>query len=126
MGIQLLVTAAIGHIKKYFNIQHTWGFNCWLPQQLDISRNTLIYNTHRKYRRKKMYFVTEQFYQMPSEGIFSLISSLFGQSVQTKKETQGQSLGQPSLLDLHLAERNRHQHHLQIQQIRDDRRRRQG
>merc|ERR1711872_1027475 len=29
------------------------GFNCWLLQQLDISRNTLIYNTHRKYRRRK-------------------------------------------------------------------------
>merc|ERR1712133_36635 len=56
MGIQLLVTAAIGHIKKYFNIQHTWGFNCWLPQQLDISRNTLIYNTYRKYRRRKNVF----------------------------------------------------------------------
>merc|ERR1712064_236710 len=103
MGVQLLVTAAIGHIKKYFNIQHIGNIE-----------------------EEKMYFVTEQFYQMPSEGIFSLISSLFGQSVQTKKDTQGQSLGQPSLLDLHLAERNRHQHHLQIQQIRDDRRRRQG
>merc|ERR1711945_69655 len=32
------------------------GFNCWLPQQLDISRNTLIYNTHRKYRRRKNVF----------------------------------------------------------------------
>merc|ERR1712189_60808 len=60
MGIRLLVTAAVGHIKKYFNTQH-----------IEII---------------KMYFVTEQFYQLPSEGIFSLISSLFGQSAQTKKE----------------------------------------
>merc|ERR1712227_39755 len=100
MGIQLLVTAAIGHIKKYFNTTHIGNIE-----------------------ETKMYFVTEQFYQMPSEGIFSLISSLFGQSVQTKKDT---TQGQPSLLDLHLAERNQNQHHLQIQQIRDDRRRRQG
>lgn len=69
-----------------------------------------------------MYFVTEQFYQLPSEGIFSLISSLFGQSAQTKKE--GQTQGQPSLLELHLAERNQIQHH--NQQIRVDRSRRQG
>merc|ERR1712133_31458 len=37
------------------------GFNCWLPQQLDISRNTLIYNTHRKYRKKKCILLPNSF-----------------------------------------------------------------
>jgi len=57
-----------------------------------------------------MYFVTEQFYQLPSEGFFSMISSLI--YPQTKKnETEKQ----PRLLQLHLAETRR-----------EDRRRRQG
>ena len=69
----------------------------------------------------KMYFVTEQFYTIPSEGIFSLISTLFGQNVTTKKED-----GQPSLLELHLADSHNNNNHNNFHRTRDEKKRRQG
>ena len=47
----------------------------------------------------EMYFVTGQFYQQPTKGIFSTVSALRGG--QGKEETGKQ---QPSLLELHIAD----------------------
>ena len=80
-------------------------------------QNTYRFNSswrNHSYDRT-MYFVTEQFYQLPSEGIFSMISSLIYPPTK-KNETERQQ--QPSLVQLHIAEAQR--------QNREDKRRRQG
>ena len=62
-----------------------------------------------------MYFITEQFYQLPTEGLFSVLSTaIFGQNDTTKKE---ETRRQPRLLELHIA---------QLNQRNEERRRRQG
>merc|ERR1712211_76947 len=80
MGIRQLDSSTVGHYRR--NIYY--------------SRN----NSHLII----MYFVTGQFYTVPSEGIFSLIKlSLFGHSGTTKNEDRNR---QPRLLELHLAQCN--------------------
>merc|ERR1712227_1107676 len=76
MGIRRLETTAVGQIFK---------------EQHKTSSLKAI----------NMYFVKAQFYQIPSDGLFSLISSLLGQ-----KSTSTKSSG-PSLLELHLLEMRR-------------------
>ena len=80
-------------------------------------QNTYRFNSYRRTHsyNRTMYFVTEQFYQLPSEGIFSMISSLIYPPTK-KNETERQQ--QPSLVQLHIAEAQR--------QNREDKRRRQG
>lgn len=89
-SIRRLETTAVGHtFKQYLEQQKT-------------SLQTFI-----------MYFVSEQFYQIHSDGLISLISSLLW-----NKSTSTKSNG-PSLMELHLEERNQ-------QRARDEKKRRQG
>ena len=53
-----------------------------------------------------MYFITEQFYQLPTEGIISVLTAaFFGQNATTNTKNE-EARPQPRLLDLHLAQLN--------------------
>ena len=107
-----------GHVTTIFKLSFSqFSF----IRQLDSStvghyrRN--IYYSRNNSHLIIMYFVTGQFYTVPSEGIFSLIKlSLFGHSSTTKNEDRNR---QPRLLELHLAQCNQNR-------LCEDRRRRQG
>merc|ERR1712203_578755 len=54
---------------------------------------------------QRMYFITEQFYQVHPEGFLSVLTAaLFGQNKTTKNQEEAGR--QPRLLDLHLASIN--------------------
>lgn len=59
-------------------------------------------------KTKNMYFITEQFYQLPIKGFLTdILTSIFGRA--TPNENNEKTRQKPRLLDLHLAEINQRQ-----------------
>ena len=87
-----------------------WTGSHFLPALNPISFRTVLPFQCWTFSRKQtnMYFITEQFYQLPIKGFLTdLLTSIFGRS--TPNENNEKTRQKPRLLDLHLAEINQRQ-----------------